>query len=332
MLKTMRSYDGCGRLRMMSSAWRRRILARLSKLQHRRHRRMRNGPRLIWRDMPLSHLPQPSARSLQEQRVTRILMSSPKGGVGRSCLAAHLALALSRLGRRVLVIDLDPRNGLADLLLPGAELSPGIGAALQGDALVEPTLVATSVYFAPYGLTVAPPAASAALEPETVDQLISTLTRRSGADIVVIDAESAREAAVPLKPHDAEVCVFLPDAGSMAALRMSGLVTALLSRSGSQTRFGVLNAVDLRRPLARAVLSTLSSDRFPAWLPFVRYDEAIAEAHAQNRTVFDTAPESVSILDIQALASALLERLGLAVAPLAARDDLSHDSGYASPA
>ena len=39
-------------------------------------------------------------------------MASPKGGVGKTTLAANIAHNLSRAGRRVLVMDFDPQNAL----------------------------------------------------------------------------------------------------------------------------------------------------------------------------------------------------------------------------
>jgi chromosome partitioning protein len=47
---------------------------------------------------------------------TTILISAEKGGVGKSTTAVHLAAALADLGRRTLLIDLDPRGDLAMLL------------------------------------------------------------------------------------------------------------------------------------------------------------------------------------------------------------------------
>ncbi|WP_431271080.1 cellulose synthase operon protein YhjQ/BcsQ [Dankookia sp. P2] len=41
-----------------------------------------------------------------------ICIASPKGGVGKTTLAANLADALRRQGRRVLAMDLDPQNAL----------------------------------------------------------------------------------------------------------------------------------------------------------------------------------------------------------------------------
>ena len=41
-----------------------------------------------------------------------ICFASPKGGVGKTTLAANVADAMRRQGRRVLVMDFDPQNTL----------------------------------------------------------------------------------------------------------------------------------------------------------------------------------------------------------------------------
>jgi anion-transporting ArsA/GET3 family ATPase len=68
----------------------------------------------------------------------RLLVVTGKGGTGRSAIAASLALAAGRRGRRVLALALDDAHGLAAHL--GAEM-PGTTPHRHGDvhiALVEP--------------------------------------------------------------------------------------------------------------------------------------------------------------------------------------------------
>ena len=59
-----------------------------------------------------------------------VCLTSPKGGVGRTTLAATLAVALHRLGRRVVAVDLDRQNALRlNFELP--EELPGIADELD---------------------------------------------------------------------------------------------------------------------------------------------------------------------------------------------------------
>lgn len=62
-----------------------------------------------------------------------IAVALPKGGMAKTTTTVHLAAALAKQGRRVLVIDLDPQGHATELLL-------GRGAAAEGgtlDVLVE---------------------------------------------------------------------------------------------------------------------------------------------------------------------------------------------------
>src|SRR5205823_4787828 len=54
-----------------------------------------------------------------------ICFASPKGGVGKTTLAANIADALRRTGRRVLTLDFDPQNTLR--LHYGVALNDGAG-------------------------------------------------------------------------------------------------------------------------------------------------------------------------------------------------------------
>ena len=52
---------------------------------------------------------------LDEKR--RLVISSSKGGIGKSTISAGLALALAERGRKVLLVDMDCGNGSLDLML-----------------------------------------------------------------------------------------------------------------------------------------------------------------------------------------------------------------------
>ncbi len=61
-----------------------------------------------------------------------ICIASPRHGLGKTTLSANLAHALRRLGRRVVLLDLDPRNVLKRHFgLPPAD-SGGYAAGLSG--------------------------------------------------------------------------------------------------------------------------------------------------------------------------------------------------------
>jgi cellulose biosynthesis protein BcsQ len=67
--------------------------------------------------------------------MTTLALFNNKGGVGKTTLAYHLAIMMSRLGRRVLVVDLDPQANITSHFLDEDELE-GVWAATQEAATV----------------------------------------------------------------------------------------------------------------------------------------------------------------------------------------------------
>lgn len=73
----------------------------------------------------------------------RIVIASQKGGVGKTTVALHLALALAERGRRTLLVDLDPQGGIGlSLARADAEL-PGIADRLMNVVTAEEAVVQT---------------------------------------------------------------------------------------------------------------------------------------------------------------------------------------------
>lgn len=75
----------------------------------------------------------------------RIVIASQKGGVGKTTVALHLALALAERGRSTLLVDLDPQGGIGLSLARGDTELPGIADRLMGVVTAAEAILPTRV-------------------------------------------------------------------------------------------------------------------------------------------------------------------------------------------
>jgi chromosome partitioning protein len=64
-----------------------------------------------------------------------LVVANEKGGIGKSTITALMAAALTEVGLKILVIDIDPQSSVTQMLLPNLERlpSPAIGDLLTAD-------------------------------------------------------------------------------------------------------------------------------------------------------------------------------------------------------
>lgn len=239
-----------------------------------------------------------------------VVVSSPKGGVGKTTLVANLAVALRRRGRQVTAVDFDSQNALRFLLAPEYEGDLGVArctarglpwtaAVLEG---------AGGVRVAPYGeaSTSERLRMKDVMEEGALSQALSSLMRSD--DEIVIADTTPGEGRLQQRLEtlaDLKLIVLLADAGSMALTPTYRDGLLMRPMSESPTTFGVLNQVDPRRRLSRDIaefIATHAADRF---IGVVHYDEALAEAAARGESIVEASPNSLSAADIEAIAARL---------------------------
>ncbi len=89
----------------------------------------------------------PLRRGRRSEPMRIVTVTNQKGGVGKTTLVCHLALAGAERGLRTLVVDLDTQGNASTMLSRDSEISrrPGGAAALFSDALLDPTTTAGGV-------------------------------------------------------------------------------------------------------------------------------------------------------------------------------------------
>lgn len=261
----------------------------------------------------------------------RIAIINQKGGVGKTTTAVNFGAALARLGRRVLVVDMDPQANASQNL--GAELEPGepstYSLLTQGGKVTD-TLRGTSTP----GLSVLP----AHLDLSGAElELASAIGRETILKDALDDWENEELERSGRSPADV---VLIDNPPSLGLLSVNGLTASSEVLIAVQTEFfalqglsklveivqllrrrmkpdleitGVLACMyDSRLRLAREVLAELRS-HFPEQLfkrPIAQ-NVKLAETPSFSRTIFEYAPESKGAEDYLAVAREFLEREGV---------------------
>jgi flagellar biosynthesis protein FlhG len=244
-----------------------------------------------------------------------VVIASGKGGVGKSTLAANLAVALGERGARVLLVDADFAQASLDLLL-GLHPRHDLQHVLAGEKTLEEIVVR-----GPRGVTLVPAASGAPeladLDDVRLEFLLRGLTQlETGADLMLIDTASGISrtvtslclaADVNLVVTTPEMPAFSDAYGLMKLLHHQGLSTPphlLVNMAGSAEeaeetahRIGLVARRFLRMTLE-------------PWEP-VPFDSAIPRAVRLQEPVLTSFPHSPAAAAYRAIA----DRLWSAVLP-----------------
>jgi len=249
-----------------------------------------------------------------------IAFASPKGGVGKTTVAAHVAALLARRGHKVIAIDLDPQNALRyHLGVPLREersFLSRLGTHLAWrDAAVEAEAGVRVLPFGPVDpLRALEIAQMLAAQPQLLADPVREMLAVPGLIVVLDSPPGPNTALAALTPLlDLMVIVLLADGGSAAIIpqiasnRFLGRGT-LATRSADRAVL-VLNQVDEAEPLSEAVFEMARGALGPRLIGAICRDQLLAEALADKRMLLQG--ESGAGEDLQLLAEAIVKRLKL---------------------
>ncbi|WP_421988878.1 cellulose synthase operon protein YhjQ/BcsQ [Roseococcus sp.] len=249
-----------------------------------------------------------------------IAFASPKGGVGKTTISAHVAAILARRGYKVIAIDLDPQNAL--------RLHLGVSIREEGrfvcdlparpawqDCVMETDLGVRLLPFGPQDpLRTLELAVALTQDPALLADPVRDMLSAPD-QIVIVDSPPGPNAALTaITPMlDLLVLVLLADGGSAAIIpqiasnRFLGRGT-LASRSADRAVL-VLNQVDEAEPLSEAVMQMAQNALGKRLIGAICRDQGLAEALADKRMLIEG--EEGAGEDFDVLADAILRRLRL---------------------
>ena len=244
--------------------------------------------------------------------VRTLVVASGKGGVGKSNLAANLAVSLGELGARVLLVDADFAQANLDLLL-GIHPRYDVQHLLNGEKSPEEIVVA-----GPRNVRLVP-AASGAPELADLDDLRREIVVRAisqleaDADLVIIDAASGVGRSVTSLCLVADDVVIVTTPEMTAFSDAYGLIK-LLQQQGVQrpphlliNMAGTPEEAEETAHRIRLVARRFLRLEVDSW-GTVPFDPSIARAVGRQEPVVSAFPKSPASLAYRALAARLWER------------------------
>ncbi len=251
----------------------------------------------------------PDARGAQPVEV--IGVASGKGGVGKTTVSTNLAVALSQMGRQVMLLD-------ADLGLANAQLSLGVRAEFNLSHVTAGVkqLPEIMVQVRP-GLQLVPGASGvrsmAALSVDQTESLIHTFDQvESAPDVLIVDAAAGISPGVLsfMGACTRRVVVVKDDPSSIADAY--GIIKVMHQDQGLQEIHLVCNQVQseahgqqLYQRLADVCRKFIGLEL--PYLGSVEADELVLEAHRRYQPVVEFAPGSAAARDYRRLAHAITE-------------------------
>ncbi|MDD2811731.1 cellulose biosynthesis protein BcsQ [Rhodoferax sp.] len=241
-----------------------------------------------------------------------IAFISGKGGVGKSTLAANMAVALSQRQKRVLLIDLDPQNAQRVHL----GLNPDEYAGLSREGIAP-----SSIFESPFGISFIPygRVSESELEefeaqlkghPDWLAQHIQGL-KELAFDYVVLDTPPGPSVYLrqALTVAHKALVVLLADAASFATIdKISTLVEQYTAdRTDFEGMYLLINQMPIHSKLGHQVRTALYANYAEQLVPVaIHRDPRVSQALAFERPVLHYEPGCKASLDIQYVAEWLL--------------------------
>jgi len=272
-------------------------------------RNMVNGTPVDFKDLRAA----PTASLPSDNSPHVISISSGKGGVGKTNIVANLALALTRLGKRVLVLDADLGLANIDILL-GLTPRYTIEHLLTGQKRLQEILVP-----GPEGMVILP-AGSGIQELADLNEgqklfLLNEMDQLSQRiDVLLIDTGAGISSNVLYFNLAAQESIIIITPEPTSLTDAYALIKVLATRHQKKHFIILANAV-AHEPEAMEVFRKISlvADRFLGsvsldYLGYIPRDEHVLRAVRKQKAVLELFPQSPAGKSFMILSQRLLDR------------------------
>ena len=243
-----------------------------------------------------------------------ISISNHKGGVGKTTSAINLGAGLNKLGKRVLLIDLDPQANLSQSLgLVDQERT--IYGALRGEYKLQPIPVVAGLDLIPSTLDLS--GAEIEMSGEAgreyiLKELVDPI--KGSYDYVLIDSPPSL-GLLTINAFTASDEVFIPLQAQYLALqgltKLLEVIDKITKRLNKELRVGgvFITQYDGRKVLNRDVVATIGAHfQDQLFKTMVRDNIALAEAPSQGLDIFRYNPKSYGAEDYLSLSQEVINR------------------------
>jgi len=248
-----------------------------------------------------------------------IAISNHKGGVGKTTSAINIGAGLNRLGKSILLVDLDPQANLTQGL-GLKEQEPNIYGALRGLYPLRPVKVREGLDIVPSHLDLAGAEVELISEPGR-DQILTELLRPyrlskgGGYDYIIIDSPPSL-GLLTLNALTAANKVLIPIQAEYFAMQGLTKLMDIIKKIQGRLNEGLVvggiiitqydNRLILKRNVVKAIEKHFSGKVFSTR---IRNNIALSEAPLNGKDIFSYNPESNGAADYMALSQEILDLL-----------------------
>jgi chromosome partitioning protein len=241
-------------------------------------------------------------------------ISNHKGGVGKTTSAINIGAGLNKLGKKVLLIDLDPQANLSQSLgLTNQDKT--IYGALKGDYKLEPVSVLKGFDVIPSTLDLSGAEIELSSEPGReyiLKELIDGI--RNDYDYIIIDSPPSL-GLLTINSFTAADEILIPLQAQFLAMqglaKLVEVVEKIKSRLNKELKMGgvFITQYDGRKVLNRDVVETINAHfKSEVFKTKIRDNIALAEAPAQGLDIFRYNAKSNGAEDYMDLAHEIIKR------------------------